>query len=311
MDSFGNFVVAWTHDNGGNRDVRAARFSRDGVRLWGDQNPYTGIFGYTVATSGKSEYDPDVAVRSDGYFVVGYTYDYSATDQDIYAGVFTSNGLALRSIPVTYAVAPELTPSVACSDNSFVIANQTGGDIFLTRYSWWSGYPEWDSRVDVSGRFDANPDVSLDTVSGEAMVVYQSWNGSNWDIRGRFVAPYGDDVPNTPDKVISATAANETNPSIALPPGPEKRGLGVVAYLSQGSDGITQVHLRENPYAPSGAIYLGGNGFGYPRNMWPPSVSVAANGRYVVNYSYRHQPFVTPPYYYNPSQDVYGVFGQL
>jgi hypothetical protein len=304
MDAAGNFVVAWTDNwNDWNKDVRAARFTANGARIGGE---------ILVATSGYNEYDSDVAVSPDGRFVIGYTYDYSGGDQDLYSKVYDANGSFMYTTRIATSGAVERNLSVACTNDTIVYAYQwqhpaTGlGDIFVQRWTMSGTLMHSSVVASVSGRNNANPDVGVDLgtdgITREATVVYQSWNGFNWDIMSRTVGPTGS-VSDTAT-VISGTAENETAPSLALGQG-SMQGGWVVAYQSRGSDGVTRIKLRESRQGSSAEYVLTESS---ARALGAPSVSMSQSGRYLVTYAYTY----ISPYFYSPnaSNDVYGRFGQ-
>jgi hypothetical protein len=98
MDSWGNFVVAWTHYyTASDRDVYAARFDLSGKRLGSP---------IKVADYVKSEYNPAVGMASNGDFVVAYTYQFSTSDTDIHAKMYRWSGPARSSRRSTWRSAP-------------------------------------------------------------------------------------------------------------------------------------------------------------------------------------------------------------
>lgn len=305
MDDAGNFAVAWTLDNNGNQDIHAARFTADGTLL---------AHEFVVANSSYNEYDPDVAVSPNGTLVVGYTLVYSPSDYDVYAQVFHPNNAHQATIYVDTSYDVEWKPSVASSgDDSFVIAYEklahgftSSSDIYVSRYNLlWSGSVRmYRSQVDVGGRNDSNPDVAVD-VNGEAMVVYQSYIGTDWDIYGRRVGATG--YTGNPEVIISNTYANETNPSIALGRSANGEGTGVVAYNSRsGPDGHTFIYAQEDPFGgyTRSTIWISGSDNAY--GMGAPSVSIAENGRYLVSQAFS---WYSPYDNYTGVQDVYAQFG--
>src|SRR5262249_798078 len=80
MDSQGRFVVAWENRNTAN--VMMRNYSAAGA-------PLTGII--RVSAAGATNTQPDVAA-SDGSFVITWTHQVSATDDDIRAERFVISG---------------------------------------------------------------------------------------------------------------------------------------------------------------------------------------------------------------------------
>ena len=138
MDTVGEFVVTWTRRlPSGDLNVQAARFSNTGVNLGGFNS------SITVAGSGVREYDSSVAVNRIGDFVVSYTVDTAAANQDIFARRFTDAGVFLGTIPVATSVLARETRSSAARilDGRFAIAYQVdplvlgNSNVVLRRYS--------------------------------------------------------------------------------------------------------------------------------------------------------------------------------
>jgi hypothetical protein len=233
MDSHGNFVVAWTNFlPGGKSDVEARIYNSAGA-------PVTGTL--PVAASARPEHAPDVAMDANGNFVVSYTYDYSSTDQDVYANRYSSTGQFLQEIPVAVSSHNESRSSVAMSgDGRFAIAYQyqyssTDDDIYLVRYSA-TGSPLGSQAVASTGAYEQAPSVAMDE-AGNAVVAYQVWVGNNPHIMARRVSSAGlvGGAIN-----VSGNAGDQRNPSVALSRA-GNFGAFVVAYDSLGQVDIAEV----------------------------------------------------------------------
>src|SRR5262249_52501868 len=131
MNDSGQFVIAWTHKSGNTTTVAAQRYNADGtprggVSTYSGSNysePSVGMdtagdyaiaftdqasnghrtvkgwinrisgpdFSFAVTTGTHNTYQPSVAMNAAGNFVVAYTYDYSATDQDVHVQRFNAS----------------------------------------------------------------------------------------------------------------------------------------------------------------------------------------------------------------------------
>jgi hypothetical protein len=281
MDSNGNFVVAWVEDvSGTNKDIYAARFTASGA--------YAGCT--TVAASGLNEYDPSLAVAANGTFVVSYTQDTSATNQDVRAHLYTAYGAIICDLGVsTYSWLKESHSSAArAADGRFAIAYQAdygGGDIdvHLARYDA-GGNLLSNQAMDYSTRTDQNPKVSMDDY-GNSVVVYEVVVGGNSDIKYRRVNSSG--AMGT-ELTLAAGTGQDWAPSVALD---RTNGKFVVAYNMSPSltdISFTSIIVREVSAsdAVGAAINLGSSatpGIG-------PAVSVAGgigapSHRYMVTFT--------------------------
>src|SRR5262249_47776219 len=134
-----------------------------------------------------------------GSFVVAYTRDASATDQDVRAHRYiVSGGVVIDAgdFSVAGSAGSEDSPSVAMApDGSFAIAYQsfspaTSNDIRLNRYAPSGALIA--SNVLVAGGPDAeqHPDIAIDN-AGNAVVAYQEFIGGNIDVKARRVSSLG------------------------------------------------------------------------------------------------------------------------
>jgi hypothetical protein len=117
IDAYGDFVVSYT--TGSNVTQVQARYVT--------ANGLSQVAPISVGWAGSSEYQSSVDMASDGRFVIAYTYQYSATDSDVYAQEFTSTGGAIGgAFVVSNTANPEMTPSAAMD---------SAGD-FAVGYAW-------------------------------------------------------------------------------------------------------------------------------------------------------------------------------
>jgi len=205
MDAKGDFVIVWVHDYSlTDSDIHGALFRADGSRNGNE---------FVVAQTPNNEYDPSVAMDAVGNFIVSYTYQFRPSDLDVKAVQFRANGSYLHSINVAVSSRVEDHSDVAASpDGRFTIAYQSLGNVYLSRYSA-TGVLLGTYGVATSAVTECNPDVAMDGY-GNALVVWQQQNGSDWNIMGRSIAANG--VMGPTFGVAYSPSAIETLPSVAL-----------------------------------------------------------------------------------------------
>jgi hypothetical protein len=168
MDYYGNFVVAFTY-----------AYSSTDLDVYARQYNASGFFQGTVyvATSGHNEYSPSVDMNPSGTFVVAYTYDYSSTDQDIYASSFQSTGGQLTHSLIAGSGTREVDPSAAIdAGGNYVVAYSYGSgystQVQALRVSA-AGYPVGAVTVDSPWSNEYDPSVDM-TPDGRFVVAYSS-----------------------------------------------------------------------------------------------------------------------------------------
>src|SRR5262245_41534584 len=271
MDATGNWVATWQQTVNGQKDIMARRFSSTGAPLGS---------AFAVANSTKNESDPDVARDASGNFVVSYTLQFSSTDLDIHARRFNSSGAFLQDISVATSGSEDATrSSVAMSSNGkFDVAYQSQlhgvaeEDILLNRYNAAGGLLGSNQVAFTTAR-EMAPSVSMDDF-GNAVVAYQKFVGSDFDIKARRVSSTG---VMSSEINIRNTLANETAPTVAM-----KRSGGsfVVAYNSTTSGvgrtvQVTEVNASNTIVAQHN---LAGNNNG-------AALSIDAGGDYLLTYT--------------------------
>src|SRR5206468_3664438 len=111
LNDYGRGVVAYTYAySASDRDIHAQLISAQGSML--------GEVSVGDPADTRFEYGPSVSMNSAGDFVIGYTHQYSATDQDARAQVFNSQGVAQgASFMISGAGSyDEFAPTVALGD---------------------------------------------------------------------------------------------------------------------------------------------------------------------------------------------------
>jgi hypothetical protein len=95
MSDNGQFAAAWTHQfSSTDQDVYVQRFDANG-------SPLGGLI--MAASTARNEHEPSAAMDANGNLVVAYTYDYSATDRDVYAWYRQAGGAQGRFAVATSA----------------------------------------------------------------------------------------------------------------------------------------------------------------------------------------------------------------
>jgi hypothetical protein len=278
MDSQGRFVVTWVNRNPGDTfSVMTRSFSAAGA-------PLTGVTRVTAA--GSNDTQPDVAA-ADGLFVITWTHQASATNDDIQAERFVISGGVPQGQGIFSVVSDanvEDAPSVAMSpDGRFDIAyeRQFSGadwDIFASQYGI-TGAP---LRSSIFINFDSNPEhnpsIAMDT-GGNAVVAYQELiNGIVNDIVANRLGSDGSVGP----RIFVATPlfGNALNPSVALAPTGHQF---VVAYESASAAGVSE-GVRTVEVAADDTVRFHGDSTDGPFNGVSPAVSIDGFGRYIVTY---------------------------
>jgi hypothetical protein len=112
----GASVVVWTQAKAGiDRDIRAQRFDAAGKKVGSEM---------LIAGGMTPQHSPSVAMDGRGNFAVAWTHEFSSTDKDIHAALFSSSGRRVGSEKVV-ARAPknEYDASVAMASNgNFVVS---------------------------------------------------------------------------------------------------------------------------------------------------------------------------------------------
>jgi hypothetical protein len=276
MDGQGNFVVTWTRTTGGNSNVMAARYSSQGIP--------SGVI-FAVADSIKPEHDPDVAMDSAGNFIVSYTLDYSATNQDILVNRYLANGTLARTISVARTTNNESRSSIAAApDGRFDIAYQyqyssTDDDVYLRRYDA-SGSPldPWPLLIATSGYVEQAPSVSMDN-SGNAVVAYFKKVGTTSYIKAARVSGNNGTVSGEISVAQATSPAYLNSPSVALR---RTGGAFVVAYefgsvLGDPAVRVTEVSSSNTITATSSTRVV----------RFAPEISIGRFDAYLVTYTSR------------------------
>ncbi len=225
MDNYGRFFVSYNrYRSGTDRDILVTRFSSVGVKL-----------GTTiVAATLSDESDSSIACDGQGNFSVSYTVAKASNNRDIYARRYSSNGVFLGEIAVSATRGVnEMTSAIAVKNTSpayISVVFKVNGNIYHKRYHPTGLLFNDMNGIAVSNLTEANPSVAVDAL-GTAVVAFQQYNGTDWNILARKV---------NLDGTMSATftvqggKSQDTTPTIAMD---HSEGDLVVAYQSYQSVG--------------------------------------------------------------------------
>lgn len=216
INSSGQFAVAYEYQySSSDIDIYARTFNGAGTPLSGT---------VYVATTTHNEYDPDVDINYWGQFVVGYEYQYSSSDMDIYARSFNIYGTPQSgTLHVASSGHNEWNPAVAInSSGRFVVANEyqySSSDIDLQAHVYSLGGASLATlTVANTGRNEWDPDVDMND-AGRFVVAYDyQYSSTDIDVYARQFTPTN--AAGTSYSMQSYTAAsstrNEFDPSVSV-----------------------------------------------------------------------------------------------
>jgi len=279
MDSNGNLWVAWERNNGGTRDILATKIDQTGANLLGPMNTFI-----TVAGSARDEFDPSIGCNRFGDFVVSFTVAMGGGNTDVYQARFNAAGAALGTSAVAATARPEGFSSLSRNMlGDYVIAWQFDGvatsgapnsNIQARKYNNAGAAVTGVLAIaNAATRMETAPTVSIDQAGASIFAWESGPSGGTRDILARRMSAANVLAANF---TISATAANETRPWIALTP---SSGQFAVVYESTAG-GVTSSFVKEYSAANVNVLTLN---MGANRNM--PVVSVGPNHQYIVTYT--------------------------
>ena len=255
MDGSGNFVVAWTSDQGGDLDIYARRYAANGSALGNE-------FLVNSVDVANDQDQPAIAMDSAGNFVVAWrtssTLDGSSTG--VFAQRYDSAGSTVGAAfqVNTTGAGAQLEPSVAMNDGgAFVISwtsvNQDGSSngVYAQRYNA-AGVAQGGEFLVNTTTADAqdNSSVAIDA-SGNFTIVWSS-NNQDGSSRGIYGQAYGfNGTPVGSEFRINTTTSNAQNlPVIAMR---ASTGDFVVAWEGESAsdaDGIAAQRYQSINVAP-------------------------------------------------------------
>jgi hypothetical protein len=209
MDYYGNFAVAYTYAySPTDHDIYVA--------LYNSAGGYQRSVG--VATSTRDEYAASLDMNAPGRFVVAYTYDYSSTDQDVYASLFATGGNFMNNTLIAGTTQVEDDPSAAIDMyGNYAVAYTSGNattQVLVQRVNGggallglplavgWSGNSEYQQSLDMAadGRFVVS-------------YVYQ-YSSADSDVYAQEFSASG--TPATGSFGVATSTNAEMQPSVAM-----------------------------------------------------------------------------------------------
>jgi len=265
MDAHGDFVVSWTQFfPNGHSDVLAQKFNAAGATVGGVVPVAVGTFAQTSSS---------VAMDAKGDFVVSYTRDTNNNNPDIFAKLYNTNDQLLNVVTVAGTSLDEDLSSVAMSpDGRFDVAYQvqvssTHVEVMASRYTASGGLLE-QATIANNAPLSESPKIAMDN-QGNAVIAYQTWNGSNWDVAAHRLSNTGV-LGNEIN--VGSTSANETSPSVALE---GNAGAFVVAYDSGAGVKVSEVN--------SSNVVI--DTFSAGQLRFAPAISINAQNEFLVTYN--------------------------
>ncbi len=285
MNQDGYFVSVWQEMTGsGGSGLKGRRYDASGSPLGGEFRPAwrQGIVSW---------WHPDVAVGSDGSFVVVWAFDSLLTGDalDLYGQRFNPDGSKVGGefrINTVMSSNQDYPKVALASDGSFVVVWQSQGQdgdswgIFGQRYSS-DGSP-------LGGEFQVNtrtigaqssPSIAMSS-ERTFVVVWQSkdQDGDDWGVFGQRFNPDGTKVGGE-FRVNTYTTGHQGGPKVAM----ASDGSFVVVWHSQGQDGDGWgvYGQRFNPDATRAGGEFRVNTY-TAGHQSSPKVAMASDGSFVV-----------------------------
>lgn len=240
IDSRGNYVIVWTgpeRDGGSFTDIYARRYNAAG-------EPQGQEFVVNANHTEGNQYAPDIAMDSNGNFVVTWTSQEATGSTDIHAQRFNAAGDPQGSAFVvnTNTTYSQQNPAIAMdSDGDFVITWESFDDNMHTDIHAQLYYA--DGRMhgseftvnDYTTDSQADPDVAMDSTGNFAI----TWSGAGQDGEQSDIYAKIYDANGIPRglgfafPVNSYSTSSQSHPAIAM----DRDGDFVITWESLGQDG--------------------------------------------------------------------------
>jgi hypothetical protein len=169
MSAGGSFTVAYVRDtNNNNPDVFAKQYDAFGNLL----------DVVNVATTGRAETSPSIAMTPDGRFDVAWEDAFSNNDHDVRMNTYAANGVLTNTFAIAVAATYEFSPSVAVDNNgnsvvAWSILGNGGGDVKARRVSS-SGIAGPVLTIASTSDSELAPSVAMKRGGGSFVVAYDS-----------------------------------------------------------------------------------------------------------------------------------------
>jgi hypothetical protein len=249
MSGNGSFLVAWTHYySSSDWDVYAQRFDATG-RVVGGRS--------YVAGSTQKEYEPSVAMDGSGNFVVAYTYQYSATDKDVYAARYNAAGSLQQRITVAASTQNEWQPSVAMNGSgAFVVAytyaySSSDWDVYAQRFDATGNGRGSATAVATSTRMECEPSVGIDGAGNVAVAFTSTYDALNRD-NDVYVRRYDANGSYLAQITVASSGQDESGPSLSM----AANGNFAVTFTTTLDGSLSSnTGVRLNYYTASGVFW--------------------------------------------------------
>jgi Ca2+-binding RTX toxin-like protein len=248
MAADGRFAVTWTEINtNGDQDVYFQRFSAAGDKLG------TAVLVNTFADS-KDQYNADIAMYANGDFVITWTHEFSATDQDIFMRGFRSDGTPLTgdlgvatSGVNQFDSSIDVRPIAETGATSAVVSWTNGAtnteDIFFQRYDGnLSFLGSGQANVTIENSDDESS-VALDGAGNFAIAWTHEFSstGGDDDIRLRRFSANGTALTSS-DQIVAQPGGDQDEPALAM----SNDGRFVVAYEDDNNETVNYLEYSSN-----------------------------------------------------------------
>ena len=225
-DQFGNFVVVWSSDAAGNRDIIARVYDGSGTPKGAE---------IQVVASPENEQHPAVAMFPDGSFVVAWEVDLVSFDA-ILMRRYTGSGIPVGSAQQVEgrSDSDEWYPALGVApDGDFVVVMDAGSEIYVQRYD--------DTDVAIGLPFQANvydfdtqtmPDVAVR--ADKSFIISWTSMGQDGDQNGVFCRRFDWSGAGGSERQVNVYTTGDQNYSAI---GVQSDGGYLVSWTSDGQDG--------------------------------------------------------------------------